>query len=259
MSVKSGGAELPPLSDRSYRIVFGAMKLLFDGWIHTELHGAENLPPEGRPTIICFSHTSALDYAGGYALQRHGYYAIKREVLELPIVGRILRDVGGIPIKRDEKDTDALRTMRAVLRAGHILGIAPEGTRSRDGSLGPFDPGFVWLASRTDALIVPMAIHGAYDLLPAGRLIPRRGTIHVGLGPPRSLADEGRRIPRARMEEIAAELRRDVLDVLGRLSAISGLPDPAVEAERARLAKEASEAGGVGDDPEPSRPDARGA
>ena len=46
------------------------------------------------------------------ALQRKGYYAIKREVLEIPVVGPILRDVGGIPIKRDEQDTEALRTMR---------------------------------------------------------------------------------------------------------------------------------------------------
>ena len=62
--------------------------------------------------------------------------------------------------------------------------IFPEGTRSHDGEIGPFRPGFTALAARSGAAILPAAIEGAFDAWPRWRKFPRPGTIHVHYGPP---------------------------------------------------------------------------
>ena len=223
---------LPPTSPAAYRLAFWILRQLFGRYITTHASGLHHLPPEGTPTIVIFNHASALDYGAAHALQRAGYYAIKREAVEFPLTGRFVRAIGGIPIKRDEQDSEALRAMHAVLSAGKLLGIAPEGTRSRTGRLGPFDPGFVWLAARTGAQVVPVVVHGTRELLPAGRLIPRRGDIWVHVGPPISYENEPRRIPRDRLTALAAEARETMLDMLADLEEKSGIPNKALDERR---------------------------
>ncbi len=223
---------LPTTNPRAYRFAFWLLRQIFGRYITTHASGLHNLPPEGTPTIVIFNHASALDYGAAHALQRRGYYAIKREAANFPLSGRLVRAVGGIPIKRDEQDSEALRAMLAVLEAGKLLVIAPEGTRSRTGRLGEFDPGFVWLAARTGAQVVPVVVHGTRDLLPAGKLIPRRGHIWVHAGPPITYADEGRRIPRDRLTALAAAARETMLDMLADLEQNSGVPNTALDERR---------------------------
>jgi 1-acyl-sn-glycerol-3-phosphate acyltransferase len=109
------------------------------------------------------------------------------------------------------------------------MGIAPEGTRSPDGRLQAFDPGFVWLAARTGAQVLPCAIHGATYLMPKGARYPRRGRLWVRFGAPRDLAAEGRRISRERMQAIADETRSVMLGLLAELARETGVPNPAVD------------------------------
>ena len=168
-------AAVPATHPMAYRLAFWFMRQLFDHYLTTHIAGREHLPPPGVGAILAINHTSALDYVAGHALGRPGFVGIKREAAYRP-----LRWIGGIPVKRDEQDMTALRSMRAVLAGGHVLGIAPEGTRSRDGRLLPFDPGFVWLALKADVPVIPCAIHGAHVLLPPGRRFPRRGRVGCG-------------------------------------------------------------------------------
>jgi 1-acyl-sn-glycerol-3-phosphate acyltransferase len=213
----------------AYRVALGLLRGFFGGgWITCHVSGREHLPPPGSPAITPINHSSALDVCAGYVVNRPGYYAIKRESTEVPILGPFLQRMGGIAIQRDEQDTEALRQMREVLRAGHILGIAPEGTRSRTGRVGRYDPGFVWLAARTGAVVVPIALHGAGRLLPKGARFPRRGEIWARVGEPISFEAEGRRISRERMQVLADEVRDRTLAMLRELVAESGVPNPAL-------------------------------
>jgi 1-acyl-sn-glycerol-3-phosphate acyltransferase len=59
-------------------------------------------------------------------------------------------------------DRQALRTGLEVLKQGHVLGIFPEGTRSKDGKLKKGLPGVGFFALRTSAAVVPCAIVGPY-------------------------------------------------------------------------------------------------
>ena len=84
--------------------------------------------------------------------------------------------------------------------------IFPEGTRTRDGEMAPFRPGFTVLAARSKAWILPAAIEGAFQAWPRSRKWPGRGTIHVLYGepiPPEEVAGLDER-------ELAAEVERRV-------------------------------------------------
>ncbi|MFN8424555.1 MAG: lysophospholipid acyltransferase family protein [Anaerolineae bacterium] len=219
---------LPPTHPLAYRLAFWFMHLVYDRYLTTRIIGREHLPPPGIGAIMAISHNSALDYVAGFAYGHPGYVAIKREAAYRP-----LRWIGGIPINRDKQDMVALRAMRAVLAAGYVLGIAPEGTRSRDGRLLPFDPGFVWLALKADVPVIPCAIHGAHRLLPPGRLVPRRGPLWLKIGAPLRWPDAGPRPSREAMQAMADETRRVILGLLADLEAESGIESPALAWERA--------------------------
>ena len=207
-----------PLNHGVHRGVMAALTPLFKLYVRLKIEGREHLPPEGQPAIMVVNHTSNLDaFACGYALGRPAYFLTKEEALETPVAGKILASIGGIPAKRDRDDSAALRKMRAILKAGHLLGLAPEGTRSADGEVQRYDPGFVWLASKTKALIIPTAIHGAHDLLPSGATIPRPGRMVMQIAEPIDLSSEGR-IPKPRLTEIADEVQAQTRAMIEDLS-----------------------------------------
>lgn len=214
----------------AYRLSFRLLDLIFERYLTTHVTGRDLLPPAGTPTIVVTNHSSNLDVlACGYLLNVPGHFLAKQEATRIPLFGRYLRSVGAIPARRDRQDTEALRAAMQVLRDGGIMGIAPEGTRRRDGRLATYDPGFVWLALRTGAVVSPVAIHNAYCLMPPGRTIPRRGDVWIRLGAPISFADEGRRVPRDRMVELAARVRARTAEMLTELEVESGVrcPEPA--------------------------------
>jgi 1-acyl-sn-glycerol-3-phosphate acyltransferase len=91
--------------------------------------------------------------------------------------------VGAVPVRRDGGGSADLFATAELLRNGHIVIVYPEGTRSRDGDLARFRSGAALLAARAGVPLVPVAIVGTRDLLPAhGRL--RRTAVRVGFGVP---------------------------------------------------------------------------
>jgi 1-acyl-sn-glycerol-3-phosphate acyltransferase len=222
---------VPPIDARAYRLARTILRLAFRGYFETHLSGQANLPLPGVATVVAANHASALDvFVAGYALGRPGHFLAKMEATRTPLVGRFLLALGAIPARRDERDTEALRRLLAVLESGGLVGVAPEGTRSRDGLLGPYDPGFLWLAARTGARVVPCAIHGTRPLLPPGRRLPRRGPLWVRFGPaltPEELGLAGRP-GRAELERAAEVVRSHTAAMLADLAAESGLPAPAL-------------------------------
>ena len=217
-----------PVNPITLKAAMAVLRPIFGGYIHTHVSGRERLPPAGVPTIVAVNHTSNLDvFATGYAVNRPAHFIAKAEATRVPLFGRFLLSVGAIPANRDQRDTAALRQTLEVLQRGGLFGIAPEGTRSPDGKLSAYDPGFVWLAVRTGALIVPTAIHGAYALWPRGAGFPRRGDLWIRFGEPISPAAEGRPT-RERLEALAEDVRRRTLSLLADLVAETGVPNPAV-------------------------------
>ncbi len=222
-----------PPSERAYRLARALSAAIFNGYLRTYISGQEHLPAPGVATIVTANHTSTLDlFVAGYALGRPGHFVAKAELFSIPVFGWFLRQVGAIPARRDRRDLDVLRRLLRVLETGGLVGLAPEGTRSRDGRLGPFDPGFAWLAARTGAQVVPCAIHGAHQLMPKGSRWPRRGTLWVRFGQAVEFAAGCPQVAsasdRGALQAFADDIRERTAHLLCQLAAESGvaLPGP---------------------------------
>jgi len=148
--------------------------------------GYRRIPCRG-PVLFVSNHQSHLDPAIlGVGCHPRRFYALARTGLfQNPAFAWLIRSMNAIPVQRNEADLGAMRACIEVLQAGHPLLIFPEGTRTPDGTVQPFEPGLRLLIKRTKPPIVPVAIEGAHDVWPRNRTLPRlSGQIGVLFGQP---------------------------------------------------------------------------
>lgn len=127
-----------------------------------EVIGKENIPLEGG-VLLCTNHISNFDPPTvGITASRPIHFIAKEELFSVPVLGKLLPKVNAIPVKRGMSDREALRKGLAVLKEGKVLGLFPEGTRSKDGELGKGLAGAGFFALRSNAQVVPCAIIGPY-------------------------------------------------------------------------------------------------
>ncbi|MCA9674063.1 MAG: 1-acyl-sn-glycerol-3-phosphate acyltransferase [Kofleriaceae bacterium] len=166
----------------------------------------------GRGYVYMFNHQSHLDIPVLYATLPSPTirFVAKAELFRIPLWGAAMRQAEFIEVDRG----DHAQAMAAMARAAALVGdgvsiaIAPEGSRSRDGRIGPLKKGGFHLAQGTGAPIVPVAIRGTIDILPRGARAMRGGVpVRVVIGAP--IAAAGRPIEEP-MAEVAAFLERYV-------------------------------------------------
>jgi len=122
--------------------------------------GSENIPKTGA-AIIASNHVSLLDPPTlGVACGRPIHFMAKSELFTNPLFSFLIRKLGAFPVRRGMGDYAAVKKALAILNGGEVLGIFPEGTRSKDGRLGKAGPGVMVLAGRAAAVVVPTAIIG---------------------------------------------------------------------------------------------------
>ncbi len=160
--------------------------------VHLDVRGREHL--RGRVgRIVPFNHASTLDIFIVQALLPDGGVPVaKREFIRVPIVGWVVYLLDFILLDRSDRTRAAASLRRAaarIVRERLSVIIAPEGTRSRTGVLGPFKLGPMHLAVASHAPIVPMVIAGSNRCMPHGQLWSRPGTVIVELQPPIDTTD----------------------------------------------------------------------
>jgi 1-acyl-sn-glycerol-3-phosphate acyltransferase len=134
------------------------------------VQGLENVPQEGA-CLLAANHKSYLDpLAVGCPLRREIRYFAKRELFRVPVLGPMIRSVGGIPIDRHAFDRQAIHRALETLRDGQGLLLFPEGTRIRRSSLGPPKEGVAMLALQADVPVIPVWVGHTWE--------PRRGLFH---------------------------------------------------------------------------------
>jgi 1-acyl-sn-glycerol-3-phosphate acyltransferase len=172
----------PELNPRHFRLTIAVFKFLIRLLARPHIGGLENVPVEG-PVIYASNHLHHLDTPLiGISLPRQGY-VLAAEKYQGHIFEPILRVGGAIFINRGEADRRALRQALNVLEDGNALGVAVEGTRSHTGGLAEGKTGAAYLATRSGATIVPLAVWGTEKIIPAWRHL-RRADIYVQYGEP---------------------------------------------------------------------------
>lgn len=167
--------------------------------------------------VIASNHQSFLDpVLIGMALPVPIHYMARASLFDVPLLGRVLAGVGVHPVRRGQADVAALRTAIGVLRAGHVLVLFPEGTRTSDGELGRFKPGVGALALRCHVPVLPACVEGAFECWPRTAALPRPGRAAVAFGdvvwPGRQSAQE---LTDTVLERIAV-LQQRLRGILGR-------------------------------------------
>lgn len=136
-----------------------------------EIIGKENFPKEGG-VLLCTNHIHNFDPpVVGMTVKRTVHFMAKDELFSVPILGKLLPRINAFPVKRGLSDREALRKGLGLLKDGKVLGLFPEGTRSKTGELGKGLTGAGFFALRTDAHVVPCAIIGPYKVFSKLRVV----------------------------------------------------------------------------------------
>lgn len=130
-------------------------KKMFD----VEFVGLENVPAEGG-FILASNHINALDPAviASGIKNRQLHFMGKKELFDKAVVGYLFKKVNGFPVARGTVDTRALDYAARVVKEGHVLGIFPEGTRSKDCKPKNAKRGVSVIARAAKADILPVSI-----------------------------------------------------------------------------------------------------
>ena len=181
-----------------------------------EVIGRENFP-EGRGVFVISNHQSMWDgqIIGTLLFPKAFWFPSKAEFfpnLAGSLLFMTLTAFRGFPVRRGERDLRAIRFMESLLRDGHNILIFPEGTRSRDGSLGEGKPGVGALIVQTKPTVVPIYLEG-FHRVRGLRLFGNR--LKVVVGTPVDLCEgidaidqrQARRIVATRAMEAIAALR----------------------------------------------------
>lgn len=169
---------------RGLRVLQALLRFLLRLMMRLDVQGLEYLPEHG-PAILTTNHVSWLDVPliGAFCKAPAATFAADKWD-GFPVIGWALAYYGqAIWVRRGEIDRKALTAAIHFLRKGGVLGLAPEGTRSHDGILRQAHDGIVWLAARTDAQIVPVALWGHEDVTGHWRRL-RRPLVHLHVGEP---------------------------------------------------------------------------
>lgn len=173
---KIGGREIQEWTRPLLRSEFFAAQASF------EFEGIENIPSEG-PALVVFNHRSYFDpTVMGLVMAKAGRSVRglgKKEVFDVPLVGRLLKAVGGVRVERASGSDEPLRHAASALMGGEVVMMAPQGTIPRGHAF--FDPvlrgrwGAARLAAMTGAPVIPVGLWGTERVWPRSERLPRVG------------------------------------------------------------------------------------
>jgi 1-acyl-sn-glycerol-3-phosphate acyltransferase len=204
-------------------------------YVRPRVEGVENLPTEGA-FIIVANHNSHADTAVIFTalpghVRKHFVAAAAQDYFfqggPWQFFSRVL--FNAIPISRDRRGgQDPLRHVSRALREGYALLLFPEGTRSKDGSIGPFRGGIGRLiADFPGTPVVPTFLSGTARVMPKGKHFPRPFKVMVRFGAPMLVKAHPKF--RATWQAAAEEVRDAVIQLGGLVGTAAPTPAEAPE------------------------------
>jgi 1-acyl-sn-glycerol-3-phosphate acyltransferase len=147
--------------------------------------GLERVPAAGG-FVVAPSHRSMMDIPlAAIVSKRRLRFMGKESVFKIPVLGWLFSTMGGFPVARDGTDRKAVRDSIAMLEGNEVLCVFPEGTRQTGPKIQPLQPGAAYLALRSGAPILPVAIAGSEEILRDHKApIPHFGRVVIVIGEP---------------------------------------------------------------------------
>lgn len=174
----------------------------------------DKVPVRG-PLIAISNHTGQLEVPAMFAwLQPRPVTAwAKIETWDKPFLNWLFNLWDAIPVRRGEADTSALRAALEKLEQGYIFGVAPEGTRNKNGKLLRAHPGVVMLALHSKASIIPIVHWGGENFVPNLKRL-RRTDFHIRVGLLFNIQTNGERIGKEERQQIVDEMMYQIAALL---------------------------------------------
>lgn len=201
----TGSARLPLTMARR----IWAPPLLWLAGVELEVVGTERVD-FGRACLFASNHQSIFDIPALFVAVPVPLRFVARSALRrIPLLGWYMVGMGMVFVERSRatRSTAAVDHATEILAAGNSLLTFPEGTRSRDGRVAEFKGAPLAPAVRAGVPVVPVAIEGAFEVLPTGPFRPRPGRIRVSFGDP----IETRDLDLGDRRELSSRVRERVL------------------------------------------------
>jgi 1-acyl-sn-glycerol-3-phosphate acyltransferase len=152
-------------------------------WLYgLRVEGRERWPATGGG-LVCSNHQSMFDPPlVGLTCPRRMNYLARDSLFRVPGLKQLIAFLDAIPIDRDGGGLAGLKETLRRLKAGELVLIFPEGTRTHDGEVAPLKPGFIAVARRSRVPLIPVGLDGAYQAWPRTARLPRAGRLGVVIG-----------------------------------------------------------------------------
>ena len=160
--------------------------VLFIYGIKVNVTGGENIDPSAGKIYIS-NHASYMDIFVQLAkLPDNVRMIYKKEINKVPLLGWAMLCAGFVPLDRINirNAMKSLDKAAEKVKKGLSVVIYPEGTRTKDGSIGEFKKGMFFLADKSQADIVPISLSGTFELMPLGSGRVKPGRVNMVIGKP---------------------------------------------------------------------------
>ena len=214
-----------PKMKLSYWLVYVSARLFFKVFFRLKIHGLNHFRP-GAGLIIA-NHTSFYDPPVlSISCPEEVHFLAKESLFRVPLLGRLIHVLNTHPVSKDASDMSVLKRMVDLLQKKQKLIVFPEGKRSSDGQIHPFQRGLGFLASKAKCRVFPAYLHGVYEAWPPSRKFPRfSGKITCVFGSPIEW-DEFEDLPKKEAENLIIEKSRKSVENLKKWYDTGAIGDP---------------------------------
>ncbi|MEW5852254.1 MAG: lysophospholipid acyltransferase family protein [Myxococcota bacterium] len=197
-------------------------------WAHPYWHHriTGKLPHDvNQGYVVVCNHESHADSVLINHLPLDARWLAKKEIMDIPFLGWMMRMAGDISVKRGDQDSGrhAMEQMAEYLRQGVSVFLFPEGTRSTTGELGAFKSGAFKLAIETQRPILPMVLTGCGEALPKGGWVLGGAESHARLHIMEPIPTQGLTLDD--VEKLRDEVREKM--IAARRALMAEQPEPA--------------------------------
>jgi len=197
----------------AYRIVVRTIRILGTLLFRPIVIGRENIPKTGA-VLIAPVHRSNVDFAFSVFMSRRKiFFMAKDSLYKIKPIGKFLLHLGAFPVTRDSADRDSMAASEYILQQGQALILFPEGTRKQGPVIEQLRDGAMFIASRTNSVVVPVGIGGSDKSMKPGAKFPRPVRIKIVIGKPIAPPTAEGRVSRSAISAKTEELQKALQDV----------------------------------------------